>query len=413
MDSYKFILEYVLSESNITYKIVNIHYQNNLTIYHLILTIFDHSFSKFALPEDGSTKWTHTIYVYVPDNVISNTFFMKAGSGNLGEKHEFNSQIVKLAIESKIICVEAFDIPNQPLRFNNSDLLMTEDDLMAYSWNLFTESHDFNTIVNFHMVKSVIEIIKLMKIFLKQFVGIKNISVILHGLSKRGLTTWLASSVCQEIKLIIPTVFDALDIRKTITNQKIKSGCFSPKLKSYNSHKLFTDKINHCLFDIIDPINYDKYIKIPKFIINAGNDNFFLPDSSSYYFDKLDGIKYLRYIPNVNHSLDSDILYTHIKSIIELYLNNNYPEYTIMKEKNIISISTQSTIKNITLWYSENDNFDFGINQFIPYKKVNIENILTINVDKYLTKQFQWLIYMIELTFENNFTMTSPIYVLE
>ena len=43
---------------------------------------------------------------------------------------------------------------------------------------------------------------------------------------------------------------------------------------------------------------------MPKFIINASGDQFFLPDSSQFYFDELRGDKYLCYVPNADHSLD-------------------------------------------------------------------------------------------------------------
>ena len=41
----------------------------------------------------------------------------------------------------------------------------------------------------------------------------------------------------------------------------------------------------------------------PKLIINATGDQFFVPDSSRFYFDDLRGEKHLRYVPNADHSL--------------------------------------------------------------------------------------------------------------
>ena len=45
---------------------------------------------------------------------------------------------------------------------------------------------------------------------------------------------------------------------------------------------------------------------MPKFIVNATGDQFFLPDSSQFYFDELPGPKYLRYMPNYDHSQGTD-----------------------------------------------------------------------------------------------------------
>jgi len=40
-----------------------------------------------------------------------------------------------------------------------------------------------------------------------------------------------------------------------------------------------------------------------KLLINSAGDQFFVPDSSQFYFDDLQGEKYLRYVPNADHSL--------------------------------------------------------------------------------------------------------------
>src|SRR5260221_14575364 len=61
------------------------------------------------------------------------------------------------------------------------------------------------------------------------------------------------------------------------------------------------------LMKIEEPYENRQRLTVPKFIINAAGDQFFLPDSSQFYFDKLPGVKYLRYVPNTDHSLrDSD-----------------------------------------------------------------------------------------------------------
>src|SRR5438094_3529589 len=55
---------------------------------------------------------------------------------------------------------------------------------------------------------------------------------------------------------------------------------------------------------IEEPYEYRDRLTLPKFIVNASGDQFFLPDSSRFYFDDLLGEKHLRYVPNASHSLD-------------------------------------------------------------------------------------------------------------
>lgn len=46
-------------------------------------------------------------------------------------------------------------------------------------------------------------------------------------------------------------------------------------------------------FDIVSAYN-DRYKNIAKFIVTTGGDEFFQPDDAHYYFDQLEGPKYLR-----------------------------------------------------------------------------------------------------------------------
>ena len=58
------------------------------------------------------------------------------------------------------------------------------------------------------------------------------------------------------------------------------------------------------LMKIEEPYEYRDRLTLPKFIVNARAIEFFLPDSSQFYFDELRGEKQLRYVPNTGHSLD-------------------------------------------------------------------------------------------------------------
>src|SRR6185503_14933769 len=65
------------------------------------------------------------------------------------------------------------------------------------------------------------------------------------------------------------------------------------------------------LMKIEEPFEYRERMTLPKFLINSSGDQFFLPDSAQFYFDRLPGVKYLRYVPNSDHSLrGSDALTT-------------------------------------------------------------------------------------------------------
>ena len=58
------------------------------------------------------------------------------------------------------------------------------------------------------------------------------------------------------------------------------------------------------LMKIEEPYEYRDRLTMPKLMLNASGDQFFLPDSSQFYFDELQGEKHLRYVPNATHSMD-------------------------------------------------------------------------------------------------------------
>lgn len=57
--------------------------------------------------------------------------------------------------------------------------------------------------------------------------------------------------------------------------------------------------------DIEDPYVYRHRarLRIPKYLVHASGDQFFLPDNSRFYFKDLEGEKYIRYVPNTRHNL--------------------------------------------------------------------------------------------------------------
>ena len=86
-------------------------------------------------------------------------------------------------------------------------------------------------------------------------------------------------------------------------------GFFSSALNDYVNHGLFPHKIGtpeyRAVLDIEDPYVYrhrDR-LRIPKYLVHASGDQFFLPDNSRFYFKDLEGEKYIRYVPNARHNL--------------------------------------------------------------------------------------------------------------
>jgi PhoPQ-activated pathogenicity-related protein len=61
------------------------------------------------------------------------------------------------------------------------------------------------------------------------------------------------------------------------------------------------------LRQIVDPLNYNDLLTMPKYIVSSAGDQFFVPDSSELFFHKLKGENRMRYVPNSDHGLGGTV----------------------------------------------------------------------------------------------------------
>jgi PhoPQ-activated pathogenicity-related protein len=144
-------------------------------------------------------------------------------------------------------------------------------------------------------------------------------------------------------------------------------GKFSVVIDDYYNHGIMQrmhDPLLAKLYAIEDPYSYRARLTQPKFILNSAGDEFFLPDSSQFYYDDLVGEKMLRYVPNSNHSLkDTDA----VESMVAFYhtvLNDTpRPKFTWTFEKDgSIQVRSETKPKEVVLWQATNpDARDFRL----------------------------------------------------
>jgi PhoPQ-activated pathogenicity-related protein len=107
---------------------------------------------------------------------------------------------------------------------------------------------------------------------------------------------------------------------------------------------------------IEDPYEYRDRLTLPKLMVNASGDQFFLPDSSQFYFDDLKGEKHLRYVPNTSHSLDkSDAIESVHSFYSEIVSGKPRPEFKWTFEKDgSIKVVAKDRPDAVTLWQAVN-----------------------------------------------------------
>ncbi len=262
--------------------------------------------------------WKHWLSVVKPDKVTRSSGFLFIGGGSNKDATPSSpyGRSAELAMYTGSVVAELGMVPNQPLYFTDSkDEGRSEDNLIAYTRVKYMATRDPNWLVRLAMVKSAVRAMDAIQAFAASEAGgkLKIDTFAVAGGSKRGWTTWLVGVVDPRVVAIVPLVIDALNSEVITKHHYEAYGFFSPALNDYVRHGLFPYKVGSPAYREIlaieDPYNYRnrERLKMPKFIINASGDQFFLPDNSQFYYNELPEEKYLRYVPNAKHDLkDTD-----------------------------------------------------------------------------------------------------------
>jgi PhoPQ-activated pathogenicity-related protein len=313
--------------------------------------------------------WKHWLTIVKPDKVTSTKalLFIGGGSNRDPQPATISDRLAGFATETGTVVAELGMVPNQPLYFTDSkDKGRSEDDLIAYSRVKQMATHDDEWLVRLAMVKSGVRALDAIQEFMSSAGGggVKISEFVVSGGSKRGWTTWLVAAVDKRVIAIMPTVIDALNSEAITRHHYEAYGFFSSALNDYVNHKLFPDKIGtpeyQHILAIEDAYNYRNRdrLKIPKYLVNASGDQFFLPDNSQFYFGELQGEKYLRYVPNAKHNLAGSDARESLLAYYQAVLNGRArPQFSWKKEKDgALVVSVKDKPREVNLWQATNPN---------------------------------------------------------
>jgi PhoPQ-activated pathogenicity-related protein len=260
--------------------------------------------------EVDRTEWKHSLVIVTPDETPANTALLFIDGGNNGDEppQQARQDVQAAALGTGSVVAHLRMVPNQPLVFGGDGTPRYEDDLIAYTWERFLSTGDETWIAQLPMTRSAVRAMDTVQAVLAGPAGgsLKIERFVVAGASKRGWTTWLTAAVDPRVVAIIPVVIDVLNTRASMMHHHAAYGFWSPAIADYVRHgipqRMDTPQCQ-ALFQIVDPYTYRDRLKMPKYLVNATGDQFFLPDSSQFYFSDLPGEKYLRYIPNADHTL--------------------------------------------------------------------------------------------------------------
>ena len=256
--------------------------------------------------EVNRTEWKHWLWILKPDNLTHPTALLFIGGGaNDGKRPGMPDRgLIETAKATKSVVAELRMVPNEILVFGNDGKARKEDDLIAYTWDKFLRTGDEKWPALLPMTKAVVRAMDTITAFLGSAEGgnAKVDSFVVAGASKRGWTTWTTAAVDRRVEAICPIVIDMLNTELSMTHHYRAYGFYAPAMGDYTKQGIMdwsgTPEMK-ALYQIVDPLAYRDRFSMPKLLLNACGDQFFLPDSSQFYFDGMAGVKYLRYVPNM------------------------------------------------------------------------------------------------------------------
>jgi PhoPQ-activated pathogenicity-related protein len=366
-----------------------------------------------TMPSVDRTVWQHWLVVVKPDQVKHQTAYLRIGGGRNGSKapEQVSDQSVLFAKSTGTVVADLGMVPNQPLIFNQDGKPRNEDDLIAYCHIKYMDTGDTNWLPRLPMVKSAVRAMDAVTELLAGEQGGKTPikKFVVAGGSKRGWTTWLTGAVDPRVSAIIPLVIDVVNVRECVMNHYASYGFWAPAIGDYTRHKIherFDTPQYADLLRIVDPYSYRDRLTLPKFIVNAGGDQYFPPDSSRFYFDDLKGPKYLRYVPNVKHNLAGSDAAESVLAFYRAVLNGSaLPKFSWKAQADgSLRVQTETRPLEVNLWQATNPKArDFRLDEIGPaYKKTVLSSEGEGSYVARVNKPPQgWTAFFVELVFES------------
>lgn len=316
-----------------------------------------------SLQEVNRTVWRHWLTLVVPDQVSSPTALLWINGGNNTDSAPtwLDTTLLSVAGSARTVVADLRMVPNQPLVFTGDGRQRYEDAIVAYTLDQYMAAGDANWPVLLPMVKSAVRAMDTVQAYLRTGLSkpVEVTEFVVSGASKRGWTTWLTAAVDPRVVAIAPLVIDVLNMGPQMRHHFSAYGFYSEAIHDYVDLQIFErfdTPAGRALQTFVDPYAYRDRTALPKLLIHATGDQFFLPDSGQFYVHDLSGPTYLRYCPNTDHMLAGldapQALLTFYQSVL-----NGLPRpqfsWTVDPNDRIV-VRTVTRPRRVRLWQASN-----------------------------------------------------------
>ena len=372
--------------------------------------------------------WKHWLILVRPDvlNTSKSLLFISGGANDGKEPKGADPAMVQIALVTKSIVTELKMVPNQPLVFAGETSGRTEDAIIAYTWDKFLRTGDEKWPARLPMTKAAVRAMDTVSAFCSGAdAGHATVDgFVVAGGSKRGWTTWTTAAVDKRVVAIVPIVIDVLNIEPSMQHHYAAYGFWAPSIGDYTALRIMDwsgTPQYHSLMRIVEPYQYRSRFTMPKFLICASGDQFFLPDSSQFYFNDLPGVKYIRYVPNADHSLKgSDARESLLACYNAILYQQPLPQLSWKLEPDgAIRAETRDKPAEVKLWQATNPEArDFRLETLGPKweSRPLSDHGGGVYVGKVQTPEKGWTAFFLEFTFPSGcqvpFKFTTQVRVL-
>jgi len=377
--------------------------------------------------EVNRTQWQHYVTVIRPSVVTSHRalLWIDGGSNGGAVPSSADSTLVALAQSTQSVVIQLSEVPNEPLTFAGEPP-RTEDGIIAYTWAQYLNTGDPTWPAQLPMTKSAVRAMDAVQAFANSAAG-GSWSIddfVVGGASKRGWTTWLTAAADDRVAAIVPAVIDTLNVQESFEHHHDVYGFYAPAVQDYVNAGIMnwfgTPQMND-LMQIVDPYSYLDRLTMPKFLVNSTGDQFFVPDSAQFYFNDLQGTKYLRYVPNTDHSLSGSDAALSLQTFYDAILHNKpLPQFSwFVDAQGALHVHSDTAPLEVKLWQATNSTArDFRLQTIGPaYTSSSLTDQGGGNYIVNLAHPLQgWTAYFVELTFASGglapYKFTTDVHVV-
>jgi len=315
--------------------------------------------------EVDEPRWWHWLTMVVPDEFRESESLLLIGGGWRGDTIPIvaTEHMINTAISTGSVVSHLSNIPFQPLDFKGDTAGgVFEDDLIAFAWLQFMEggaSEDLHMwLPRFPMTRAVVRAMDVVQ----EICGSKQKPVdgfFVAGASKRGWTTWNVAAVDKRVIGAAPVVIDMLNLIPSFQHHWQCYGEWAPAIDPYVNLGIMnwmeTEEFL-AMLKLVEPYQFLERLSMPKLLINATCDEFFVTDSWKFYWKDLRGENYLQYVPNVGHGLHGSYLTENLVSFYQrIITQTEIPSFTWSIGRDTIYAEVDPTSNyQIRLWEAVN-----------------------------------------------------------